>query len=157
MSSSSCGRLDQNGGVGGGGAFRAFGAERQCRRLAGDAVALGLGAGADRLRLDLGLLGLGDVLQNLGVLEFLAILVGQDAAQQLDDVDGDVAVFGRVGLVVLAGVHRLRGVEAERIERRDLLLAVGRHRRQARDDAHVGLGVDVFAAEAALLDGLVDE
>ena len=112
-------RLDENGGVGRRGALRTLGAERHAV-LAGDAVAFRLGAGADHLRLDLGLLGLGDVLQNLGVVELLAVLVGKDAAEKLDDVDGDVAVLRRVGFVVLAGVHRLRRVEAERIERRDL-------------------------------------
>ena len=133
-----------------------LGAERQTV-LAGDAVALRLGAGADHLRLDLGLLGLGDMLQHFAVFEGLAVLVGQDAAQQLDDVDGDVAVLRRVGFAVLAGVHRLRGVEAERIERGNLRLVVGRYRRQAPNDAHVGLGVDVFAPQAPLLHRLVDE
>ena len=81
------GRLDEDSGVGRRGAFRSLGAERHAVGTR-NAVALGLGAGADPLRLDLGLLGLGNVLQNLGILELLPVLVGQDAAQQLDDVDG---------------------------------------------------------------------
>ena len=121
VSSSSCAGLTRTVVLGGAAPSAALGTERHAV-LAGDAVAFRLGAGADHLRLDLGFLGFGDVLQNLGVVELLAVLVGEDAAQQLDDVDGDVAVLRRVGLVVLAGVHRLRRVEAERIERRDLLL-----------------------------------
>ena len=148
-------RLDENGGVGSRGAV-SLGAERQTV-LAGDAVAFGLGAGADHLRLDLGLFGLGDMQQHFAVVEGLSVLVGQDAAEKLDDVDGDAAVLRRVGFAVLAGVHGLRGVEAERIERGNLRLVVGRDRRQASNDAHVRLGVDVFAPQTSLLHRLVDE
>ena len=41
---------------------------------------------------------------DLGVLELLSVLVGQDAAQQLDDVDDTLPFSGSVELVVLAGV-----------------------------------------------------
>ncbi len=150
------GRFHEHGGVGGHG-VGALGAERQSV-LAGSARRIGFGAGTDHLSLCLRRLGGGDVLNDLRFLELLSVLRRQDAAEQLDDVDDDVALVGGVRLVLFAGIDRLRGVKVEGIEGRHLLLERPRRDgRKARDDARVGLGVDVLAAEAPLLDGLVDD
>ncbi len=148
VSSASCARLGEHGGV----RRHGLGVRSRPRRSSsGRAVGVGFGAGADLLGFGLGLLGADDVLGDLGIVERLPVLDRQDAAQKLDDVDGDVALIGRARLALLAVARGVVGVELQRIEARNVRLVVGRNRREPPHDAHVGLGVDVLATAAPLL------
>ena len=73
-----------------------IGCERVRVVVRGRPVGVRLGAGADLLGLRLGFLGARDVLGNFRVVELLAVLHGQDAAEKLDDVDRYAALISRL-------------------------------------------------------------
>src|SRR5690606_37327323 len=98
-----------------------------------------------------------DVLGDLCVVEFLAVVFGEYAAEKLDDLDADVALIGGLGIIVLTRIDRLRRIEFQRIEGRNFLLILAGNGSKTSNDACVGFRVDVLASEAPLLDGFVDE